>query len=127
MTVPSRTKFYRDKHNAKWCGVAAGLADYAGIDVTLVRIGFIILTLATGGWPLLAYFLVAWVTPVKPIELYERTPEDARFWQQVRTNPKRSTREVRSSLRDIDRRLADVETFVTSSNHRLAREIEELR
>ena len=34
-----RTKFYKDKQNAKWSGVCAGIADYTGIDVTLVRLG----------------------------------------------------------------------------------------
>jgi phage shock protein C len=36
-------------------------------------------------------------------------------------------RDVRSRFRDIDRRLGEVETYVTSSNSRLAREIEQLR
>jgi phage shock protein C len=36
-------------------------------------------------------------------------------------------RDVRSKFREIDRRLADVETYVTSSNSRLSREIEQLR
>jgi phage shock protein C len=35
---PSRTKFYLDKRNGKVMGVCAGLADYTGLDVTLVRI-----------------------------------------------------------------------------------------
>ncbi len=52
---------------------------------------------------------------------------DAKFWQGVRTNPKRSTREVKSKFRDIDRRLADIETFYTSRNQSLADEIERLR
>jgi phage shock protein C len=34
---------------------------------------------------------------------------------------------VRSRFRDIDRRLADVETYITSSHSKLAREIEQLR
>jgi phage shock protein C len=45
----------------------------------------------------------------------------------VRTSPRRTVRDVRSRFRDIDRRLADVEAYVTSSNSRLAREIEQLR
>ena len=47
-----------------------------------------------------------------------------RYW---RTNPKRSTTEVRSKLRDIDRRLADMELHYTSRNSRLAEEIDSLR
>ena len=64
--------------------------------------------------------------PTKPVGLYE-TPEDAKFWQGVRVNPRRSTAEVRSKLRDIDRRLGDLETFYTSRNTQLANEIERLR
>ena len=37
-----RTKFYLDKQNAKWLGVCAGIADYTGVDVTVVRIGFVL-------------------------------------------------------------------------------------
>ncbi len=34
------TKFYLDKRNGKIMGVCSGIADYTGIDVTLIRIGF---------------------------------------------------------------------------------------
>jgi phage shock protein C len=68
-----------------------------------------------------------WLAPVKPIELYERSPEEKKFWQDVRSNPRRMARDVRSKFRDLDRRLADMETYVTSSNSSLAREIERLR
>ena len=52
---------------------------------------------------------------------------DAKFWQGVRANPRRSTAEVRSTFRDLDRRLADLETLYTSRNTRLASEIDNLR
>jgi phage shock protein C len=122
------TKFYLDKQNKKWKGVCAGIADYTGFDVTLVRIGLVVLTLVSGGlWTLVAYMIAAWVAPVKPRELAAETPEQAKFWQGVRTSPARTVRDVRSRFREIDRRLADVEAYVTSSNGRLAREIESLR
>ncbi len=122
-----RTKFYRDKVNSKWAGVCAGIADYAGMDVTFVRIGMVVMFFITGGWMLLAYIAAAFLAPVKPVELYEQNVEEKKFWQGVRSNPRRIARDVRSRFRDIDRRLADVETYVTDSNRRLAREIEELR
>ena len=59
--------------------------------------------------------------------MVEQDPDERKFWQGVRANPARTTRDVRSRFRDIDRRLADVETYVTSSNNRLAQEIEQLR
>lgn len=127
MTSP-RTRFYLDKQNAKWSGVCAGIADYTGMDVTLVRIGLVLLTVLGGfPWTLIAYWITAWMAPRKPIELYEQDPDQKKFWQGVRANPRRTTRDVRSRFRDLDRRLADVETYVTSSNSRLAREIEQLR
>lgn len=127
MTGP-RTRFYLDKQNAKWSGVCAGIADYTGLDVTLVRIGVVLLTILGGfPWTLIAYWVVAAMAPKKPLELYERSPDERKFWQGVRANPRRIARDVRARFRDIDRRLADVEAYVTSSNSRLAREIEELR
>jgi phage shock protein C len=122
-----RTKFYRDKENGKWAGVCAGIADYTGVDVTVIRIGFILGCFFSGGNLLLAYLIIAWMAPKKPGELYRQSPDQKKFWQGVRANPRRTARDVRLRFRDVDRRLADVEAYVTSSNNRLAREIEQLR
>lgn len=122
-----RTKFYLDKQNAKWAGVCAGIADYTGIDVTVVRLGFVLGTILGSGAMLVAYFVIAWMAPKKPIDLYDQSPDQKKFWQGVRANPRSTARDVRSRFRELDRRLADVETYVTSSNNRLAREIEQLR
>ncbi|MBV8908093.1 MAG: envelope stress response membrane protein PspC [Sphingomonadaceae bacterium] len=122
-----RTKFYLDKRNAKWLGVCAGISDYTGVDVTVIRLGFVLGTVLGSGMMLLAYWIIAWMAPKKPGDLYDRDPDQKKFWQSVRASPRRASRDVRARLRDIDRRLADVETYVTSSNSRLAREIEQLR
>lgn len=54
----------RKSHDKKVAGVAAGLAEYFGIDPTLVRIGFMIGAIASGGGPfLLAYLVLALVMP----------------------------------------------------------------
>lgn len=48
----------------KIAGVAAGLAEYFGIDPILVRIALVIGTIASGGGPiLLAYIILAFVMP----------------------------------------------------------------
>jgi phage shock protein C len=123
----SRTKFYLDKQDAKWKGVCAGIADYTGIEVIWVRIAMILLTLAGGfPWTLIAYALVAWMAEPKPINLYQDRA-DQKFWQGVRSNPTRSTAEVRSKFRELDRRLADIELHYTSRNSALANEIDSLR
>jgi len=122
----SRTKFYLDKQNSKWLGVCSGLADYTGIEVLWLRLGFVLLSFAMFPMNLIAYLLIAWMAPNKPQGMYENR-EDQKFWQGVRTNPRRSTAEVRSKFRDIDRRLGDIETYYTSRNTRLADEIDSLR
>ena len=122
-----RTNFYLDKQNAKWLGVCSGIADYTGVDRTWVRVAAVVLTLLGGfPWTLIAYLVTAWVANPKPLGLYENADE-ARFWQGVRQSPTRSTRNVRSTFRDIDRRLADIETYYTSRNSSLANEIDALR
>ena len=125
--TPRHTKFYLDKRNKKWLGVCSGIADYTGLDVTLIRIGAVLLTVLASGMFVVAYLIAAWMAPTKPSELVQESPEQTKFWQGVRASPARTVRDVRSRFRDIDRRLADVETYVTSSNSRLAREIEQLR
>lgn len=122
-----RTKFYLDKRNGKLMGVCSGIADYTGIDATLVRIGMVLLTIfAMGPIAPLVYLVIGWVASDKPREFYD-DPEEVKFWQGVRAKPSTSVRDVRSRFRDIDRRLADVEIHITSQNRRLADEIESLR
>jgi phage shock protein C len=73
------------------------------------------------------YFIAGWVAPAKPREFDYADREDARFWQGVRASPARTARDIRSRFRDLDRRLADIESYVTSENRTLAREIDQLR
>lgn len=121
------TKFYLDKENGKLMGVCAGIADYTGVDVTLVRIGMVVGTILGSGLLILVYLATGWIAPPKPRELREDSPDQKKFWQGVRAAPGRSVRDVHARFRALDRRLADVETYVTSSNSRLSREIEQLR
>ena len=122
-----RTKFYLDRQNKRWSGICAGIADYTGIDATWVRVGAVLITLLGAfPWTLIAYWITAWVAQPKPLGLYDDA-EDAKFWQGVRQSPARTTRDVSSRFRDIDRRLADVETYYTSRNSSLANEIDSLK
>jgi len=124
---PSRTRFYRDTVNGKVMGICAGIADYTGMDVTLIRIMMIAAILLGSGSPVMLYFIAGWLTPKKPHGLNYVDDEDKRFWQGVRASPTRSARDIRGRLRDIDRRLADIESYVTTENRSLANEIERLR
>jgi phage shock protein C len=124
---PSRTRFYRDKRHGKIMGICAGIADYTGFDVTLVRITMIAAVFLSSGSILPIYFLAGMVAPNKPSELEITDVEEREFWRSVRRSPTRTARDIRLRLKDIDRRLADVESYVTTENRTLAREIEQLR
>lgn len=60
--TPVRRKLEKSK-NKKIFGVCAGIAEYFGIDPTLVRIAFVVGTIATQGPFLLAYLVLAMVMP----------------------------------------------------------------
>ncbi|HET9353049.1 MAG TPA: envelope stress response membrane protein PspC [Sphingomicrobium sp.] len=124
---PSRTRFYLDKRHGKVMGVCAGIADYTGLDVTLVRIMFVSAVFMSGGSVLPLYFIAGFMADDKPRELAIEDQEHQRFWQGVRASPRRTARDIRSRMREIDRRLADIESYVTTENRSLAREIEQLR
>ena len=123
----SRTRFYRDKRNGKLFGVCAGIADYTGFDVSLVRVCFLAAMFMSGGGILPFYFIAALVTPTKPVSLERVDREEQQFWQGVRASPARAARDISSRMKDIDRRLADIESYVTTENRTLAQEIEQLR
>ena len=126
MNTP-RTTLYRDKQNAKLMGVCAGIADYTGINAFWVRLGFLAsLCTPLGGVTLPLYFLSGIFLNKKPANLYVDRDEQ-KYWQRVRQSPARTAREVRARFRDIDRRLAEVETYYVTSNPRLSAEIERLR
>lgn len=127
MNFPRRTKFYLDKKQAQFMGVCSGMADYTGFDVTLIRIGVALTTVLASGSLILVYLAIGFFASNKPKELRGDSPEETKFWQGVRASPGRSVRDVRSRFRDLDRRLADIETHVTSGNMSLANEIEKLR
>ena len=116
----ARKKFMLDKSNGKFLGVCAGLANYFNIDATFVRIGAVLVTLLGAfPWTVIAYFIAAWVA--KPA----RSGGDHGL--ESASTPRTSTYDLHNNMRDIDRRMAEVEHYVTSSNSSLASEIEKLR
>ena len=124
---PSRTRFYRNKRHGKINGICAGIADYTGLDVTLVRIGLILAIVLGAGALLPVYFIAGWIADDQPREIATDDKDERAFWQGVRASPGQSARDIRGRMRSIDRRLAEIEQYVTTENRSLAREIEELR
>lgn len=64
-TQPSVRKLYRRPKTGKIAGVCSGLAEYFAVDVTLLRVAFIIFTFISGGFGILVYLVLAIVMPVQ--------------------------------------------------------------
>ncbi len=113
-----KKKFQLDGRNGKLWGVCAGLANYTGIDATLIRIAAVVVTiLGAFPWTLIAYAGTAWIA-------------GPRRWKRKQAESgslRTSTYEMRETTRDIDQRIAEIDSYVATSNSRLAREIEDLR
>ena len=58
-------KLYKSKTDKKICGVCGGLAEFLGIDVTIVRLIWVLVVLFAG-FGLLAYIVCALILPEKP-------------------------------------------------------------
>jgi phage shock protein C len=58
-------RLYRSRNDRKVAGVCAGIAEYYGWDPTMVRVGWVILTLL-GGSGILLYLIMWLVMPEAP-------------------------------------------------------------
>jgi phage shock protein PspC (stress-responsive transcriptional regulator) len=66
------TRLYRSTTDRVIAGVCGGLADLWGIDPSLLRIGWFVLIILTGGIFLLIYIVMAIVVPAGPPSPYDR-------------------------------------------------------
>lgn len=55
-------KLYKSQTDKKLCGICGGIAEYFGIDSTLVRLGLVAFSLC-GGCGILAYIIAIFVVP----------------------------------------------------------------
>lgn len=69
-------KLYKSR-DKKVSGVAGGIAEYFGIDPTLVRIGFVIGMIASSGSFLFAYVLMAFLMPSEDKQAFKADPKSS--------------------------------------------------
>ena len=120
----ARGHFYLDKANAKLAGVCSGLADYTGVDPLWVRIAVVFLTLFVSFITIPIYIVTALVADKRPLSLYSEVEEERLLRRLERARRKGR---ARFDLSDIDRRVAEIEAHYSTSNARLAAEIDSLR
>jgi phage shock protein PspC (stress-responsive transcriptional regulator) len=74
-----KKKLYRSRKNAIFGGVIAGIVEYFGwtLDISLIRLLFVIIMLFTNGVFIVAYF-IAWL--IIPIQPHRRFNDDDRYY-----------------------------------------------
>lgn len=122
----SPTRLYKDPKNGMFMGVCAGLANYMDLNVTFVRVGVVIGAIFTGFWLfVIGYLAFGFLLNPQPDDLYS-DEEEEEFWRQTRKAPDYTAAELRKRFRDIERRTANMEAYVTSKKFKLEREINAL-
>lgn len=65
--MEEQKKLTRPRTGRMLAGICAGIGNYFGVDATLVRIGYVVLSLFSAGFPgLLLYFILLFIIPEEP-------------------------------------------------------------
>ncbi len=72
--MTTHRRLYRDVENGKISGVCSGLSDYLDLDVTLIRVIWLILLLCFGTG-LIAYIIMALVVDPKSVVIEKENKE----------------------------------------------------
>lgn len=145
-----RSGFYRRSDRAVLGGVCAGLASYYGLNVSVLRLVAVILFFAMPP-TIVAYIAAVLLLPSRPGERSKRKKRDKRSKrnkcgrrrrrrEQRRarreasqteadanaSSPRYSIQDVERQAESLERRLARIEKYVTSSRYNLDREFRNL-
>jgi phage shock protein C len=123
-TYPRR-RFTRSKDRAVVAGVCAGLADYFGFNLRVTRILAVVSLVMAMPVTLIAYFGAVLLIPSSRDER-NRSAYDDDFRRAVRASPAQTLGNVRRRYQSLDRRLARLERYVTSSRFNLDQEFRKL-
>jgi phage shock protein C len=122
----------RSTRRGRILGVCAGLADYFGIRRSLVRVGAVV-GLIFFPWAVgLVYLALAFILPrqtevqPEPAEMQPEAREDASFWRGVAVKPADTFSALRFRFRELEDRLASLETEVTHPDSDLKRQFRDL-
>ena len=130
-----KKELYRDPKRGKIAGVCAGLSDYFNMELWLVRILFITAVLLSGGPLFVVVYIACWfILDKKEPSMSQSTgkfdeidPISVKFkvWQKGEP-PRQALFDLKDRLTRLDNRIQSMETYVTSSEFTVSREINKL-
>lgn len=119
-------RFYRSTDNRILGGVCGGLADYFGFNLKATRfLAFIALFTPFSAFAVISYLVAVVLVPAAPTRPAEPGVDES-FRKAMRSSPQQTMNDVRRRFLALDRRLARLEKYVTSSRYNLDREFRDL-
>ena len=89
--MENNKKLYRSTKNRMLGGVCGGFAEYLGLDVTIVRLLYLILSIFTACFPgLILYILCLFVMPNEPGYTDVRSTEGKPEYTDVKPEPRQA-------------------------------------
>ena len=123
-SMPNR-RFYRNADKAMLGGVCAGIADYFGFNLCVTRL---LVVIAFFAMPMTALVYLALVLLIPSVSVRDMPQSsDPAFRKKVRSAPTQTMSDLKSRFKSLDRRLAKLEKYVTSSRYQLDREFDRLK
>ncbi|MCF4008007.1 envelope stress response membrane protein PspC [Rheinheimera sp. UJ63] len=136
--IKKRAELLRDDENGKIAGVCAGIADYFGWEIWLVRIITISAAFLGAGGLVFVLYIAAWVVLEKKSlaqpptagagnSIYNGKSVElkTRVWQRGES-PKQALQHLNHQFNSMELTLRDMERHVTSSHFQLNREFNNL-
>ena len=129
-----KRELYRDPKRGKLAGVCAGLSDYFNMELWLVRILFITAVLLSGGPLFVVVYIACWFILDKKSDYetkqsvnHDADPISVKFkvWQKGEP-PRQALFDLKERLNRLDGRVQSMETYITSSEFTISREINKL-
>ena len=120
----SYRRFYRNADKAILGGVCAGLADYFGFNLRVTRLLAFIAFCMAMPMAIIAYLAVVFLVPASSGRPADKI--DPEFRQALRASPTQTVTNVRRRYQSLERRLARLEKYVTSSRYNLDKEFRDL-
>ena len=118
-------RFYRSADHACLGGVCGGLSEYFGFNLKVTRILAVIGFIMNPPVATVAYLAVVFLVPSRSLAV-SKPQVDEEFRKALRSSPGQTMGDVRARFKSLDRRLARLEKYVTSSRYQLDREFREL-
>jgi len=124
---PNPKRLYRSTRENVIAGVCGGIAERFGWEPTLVRLAAVAAFFLFAGPLIIFAYVIMWmITPKRPRNARDLSPDEENFWRGVSDKPSVTFSNIRYKFMDLEDRLQSMERSVTSDEWRLRKQFRDL-